>query len=411
MYKLKNIIILFVLIFIINDNYNACTTFIISGKHTKDGKPILFKNRDTDSFDNSIAFFNDGKYNYVALVNAKDDWKEMVWGGYNNVGFAIINSVSFINKKDDTSKLVDQEGIIMKLALKNCKTLKDFETLLNNLPKPMGLNTNFGVIDAYGGAAYYETSNFGFTKFDVNDITIAPKGYLARTNHSFSGNLDIGIGFCRYQTECSALDAAFDNNQFNPQYLFNNISRNLTHPYTKTNLWDNLPNDKSTQDIRFFIDYIPMYNSASSIMIVGAGNEKQIDNTVMWAILGFPLSSVAIPVWLSKGNILPKVATMKSDLHSPLCDAALILKKDCFPINRDNGHNYINLSVVINKQNNGYLQLLKPIEDNIFSKANVIINNWDKSQISKNDIENYYNWLDAYLYESYNKFFNIKLYQ
>ncbi|MBU0560243.1 MAG: hypothetical protein KJ799_17120 [Bacteroidetes bacterium] len=56
----------------------------------------------------------------------------------------------------------------MKLALQTCESLEDFERLLTSLPKPMGLDANFGMIDAYGGACYYETGNYDFLKYDAN---------------------------------------------------------------------------------------------------------------------------------------------------------------------------------------------------------------------------------------------------
>ena len=164
----KKSVLLYVLCFFLlaGTKTLACTTFIISGKHTADGKPILFKNRDTDQKQNSLVFFNDGLYKYIGLADGTEEWNKMVWGGYNETGFAIINSAAYNNNEGDTSSFKDQEGVIMKLALQKCATLKDFENLLESLPKPMGLDANFGVIDAYGGASYYETGNYNFKKFD-----------------------------------------------------------------------------------------------------------------------------------------------------------------------------------------------------------------------------------------------------
>jgi hypothetical protein len=407
---IRKIISIILVVLSLNNSVNSCTTFIISGKYTSDGKPILFKNRDTDLMDNSLVYFKDGKFDYIALVDANSTWDKMVWGGYNETGFAIINSAAYNNNIGDTSKIMDQEGVIMKLALQSCKTLQDFEELLKNLPKPMGSDANFGVIDAYGGAAYYETGNYKYIKFDVNDSTIAPNGYLVRTNHSYSGILDEGFGFCRYQTASSVMKSASENKQFSPQYLFENISRNLTHSFTNTNLWENIPEDNSVQDLHFFIDYIPRQFSASAILIVGASDEEHDDYTVMWTILGFPLISVAIPTWIYGGENLPKIASMKENLHSPLCDATLKLKENCFPITRGEGLNYINLAAVINQQNTGYMQVLKPIQDSIFVKANQLIAEFDKNHISKSEIQEYYNWLDSFLDESYLQLFNIKLF-
>jgi hypothetical protein len=77
--------------------------------------------------------------------------------------------------------------------------------MLETLPKPLGVEANFGVIDANGGAAYYETANYKFEKFDANDPTVAPDGYLIRTNYSFSGEENKGLGYIRYATAADLL--------------------------------------------------------------------------------------------------------------------------------------------------------------------------------------------------------------
>lgn len=128
---MKKIAVLFILSFLsFADQSFGCTTFLISGKYTADGKPILFKNRDADQMQNALAFFNDGKYKYIGLVNGTANWNKEVWGGYNEAGFAIINTAAYNNNIGDTIKLKDREGVIMKLALQTCQTLEDFENFL-----------------------------------------------------------------------------------------------------------------------------------------------------------------------------------------------------------------------------------------------------------------------------------------
>ncbi len=398
------------LLLIIPDQSLACTTFIISGKYTADGKPILFKNRDTKQMQNSLAFFNDGKYQYIGLVDGIENWDEMVWGGYNEIGFAIINSAAYNNNIGDTSKFMDQEGVIMKLALQTCKTLEDFENLLYTIPKPSGLDANFGVIDASGGAAFYETGNYSFIKVDANDPKNAPNGILVRTNHSFSGDFESGMGYCRYNTAISTLNKAAVKKNITPQFLFNNVSRNLYHSLTKTDLLAKLPLKRDVPEFKFFIDYIPRIYSASAIMIIGAKDQEHVKDAMMWTILGFPLTSVAIPTWISAGNKLPKVVTMDKSFKSPICTAALKFKEECFPITHDKGWNYLNLSVVVNQQNNGYMQLLQPIEDEIFNKGNLLISEIEKDEKTEEDYQSFYKWLDQYLLKTYKEHFNINLY-
>lgn len=384
----------------------ACTTFLLSGKYTADGKPLLFKNRDTDEMQNSLAYFTDGKYKYIGLVDGKKDWEKAVWGGYNETGFAIINTAAYNNNLGDTTKLKDKEGEVMKLALQNCRNLADFEKLLESLPKPLGVDANFGVIDAFGGAAYYETGNRDFKKYDANDPKIAPNGLLIRTNHSMRADLTKGFGFCRFHTAESALNEAATSKQLSPQFLFNQLSRNLTHSLTKTDLWTELPAKREVPEFKFFIDYIPRVITSAAILIVGAKDQKQADQAMMWTILGFPLTSVAVPVWIAGGESLPKAVSMNSEFQSPICKAALKFKAECFPITYDRMNNYINLSAVINSEKTGYLQLLQPIETGIVEKAAEL----KKSSLTPQKIQVFYSWLDEYLEKNYQTQFGLSLF-
>ncbi|MDD2305355.1 MAG: carcinine hydrolase/isopenicillin-N N-acyltransferase family protein [Prolixibacteraceae bacterium] len=385
----------------------ACTTFLISGKYTADGRPMLFKNRDTDEMQNSLAYFTDGKYKYIGLVDGTKDWSKAIWGGYNETGFAIINTAAYNNNLGDTTKFMDQEGVVMKLALQTCQTLSDFEKLLETLPKPMGVDANFGVIDASGGAAYYETGNRDFKKYDANDPTIAPNGLLVRTNHSMRADLTKGFGFCRYHTAEGVLNQAAADKKLTPSFLFNHLSRNLTHSLTKTDLWAELPAKRDVPEFKFFIDYIPRVITSAAICIVGAKDKENVDQAMMWTVLGFPLTSVAIPVWIAGGENLPKAVTMNDQFKSPICSAALKFKEECFPVTYDRMNNYINLSAVINKQKTGYVQLLQPIESMIFEKESDL----EKKDCTSQNIQSFYNWVDRFLDKTYQEQFNLELFK
>ena len=387
----------------------SCTTFIISGKNTPDGKPILYKNRDTGTLDNAIVFFSDGKYQYIGIVDSRESWKKEVWGGFNSAGFAIMNSMAYNNNVGDTTKFEDQEGVVMKLALASCATLADFEKLLTDLPKPLGVNSNFGVIDAYGGAAYYETGNYGFKKIDANDPALAPDGYLIRTNHSFTGAVDKGMGYIRYAAASEALNMAAAQKKFEPQYLLNNISRNLNHSLTKVNLRADLPRDNRSAEFRSFEDFIPRFSTASVVMVVGAAKGEDPAAAMAWMVDGSPLTAVAVPVWVSAGKNLPWVVSMKDDMHSPLCDAAMQLKGQLFPISRGNGNKYINVAALINADNTGILQKLEPVEDEIFRKTAEMTTVLSGKKTDKAMIQEHYKWIDSYIIQSYKEIFDIEI--
>lgn len=65
-----------------------------------------------------------------------------MWTGSNETGFSIMNTASY-NLKDDDIKEMDQEGNLMRKALRVCKTVQDFEHFLDTLPRPMQVEANF----------------------------------------------------------------------------------------------------------------------------------------------------------------------------------------------------------------------------------------------------------------------------
>ena len=185
---------------------DSCTSAIFTSKVNKDGKPVMWKHRDTGEENNRIEYFKGPKYSFYALVNSplvtKGGKRSFeAWSGSNDAGFCIMNTASYNLKNDNIpDSKMDNEGTLMFKALGRCKNLADFEKLLDTLKRPMGVETNFGVIDSEGGAAYYEVNNTSWIKIDVNDPKIAPQGYLVYTNHSYTGRKDEGMGYIRYTT-------------------------------------------------------------------------------------------------------------------------------------------------------------------------------------------------------------------
>lgn len=387
----------------------ACTTFIMSGKYAPGGKPILYKNRDTGTLDNAIVFFTDGKYHYIGLVDSKSSWKEEVWGGYNSAGFAIMNTAAYNNNAGDTTRLADREGVVMKMALATCASTEDFEKMLTDMPKPLGVDANFGVIDAQGGAAYYETGNFGFRKIDANDPALAPYGILIRTNYSFTGTPDAGGGYIRFATATEALNMAWAQKRLDPQFLLNSISRNLYHSLTKVNLRDNLPADDDRTDFRSFEDFIPRNITSSVIMVIGAAKGEDPATAMMWTVVGFPLTAMAVPVWVSAGKNLPWVVSMKDNMHAPLCDAAMTLKSRLFPVTRGSGNKYINMAALMNEEKTGIMQKLEPVENEIFRKTEAMLASIPAGKIQKEKIVEHYKWIDSFIVQSYKEIFGIEV--
>lgn len=385
----------------------ACTTAIISGKFTPDGRPLLFKHRDTSHRQNKLMYFEDGKYEYIGLVNSNDSLGNEIWAGCNSTGFAIMNSESYNLNDNDTTSLKDREGFIMKQALQRCASINDFEELLKTIPKPYGVRSNFGVIDALEGAAYIETSNFDFKKIDANDPRVAPFGYLIRTNYSFTGTEQTGYGYIRYSTAQELFYQASAINNLSYKFLLQDISRSLKHSLTTIDLLKEIPESSLRPKFVFFRDYIPRFSSVSSVVVQGVKPNESPLFTTMWTILGFQLCSVAIPVWVAGGEQLPKVMTIDSSGVAPLCDMALKLKRQCFPIQRGSGETYLNLAALLNKEGTGILQMLLPLEMEILMESEEQLSYWRESGMDLLQIEQYYRSLDEKILEHYHNIFGL----
>ena len=391
----KILAIIILLAAFITAETQACTTAVISGKYTKNGKPLLWKHRDTWAVNNKIMHFKDGKYEYTGLVNSKDETGKSLWIGFNDTGFGIMNSASY-NLNNDTIKQSGLEGRIMKKALQTCATIDDFEQLLKDMPQPTRLEANFGVIDGQGGAAYFELANFSYVKFDANDATVAPFGYLIRSNYSFTGEMGVGGGYIRYITANNVFDEAVKHQDLSAQTILQKASRSLTHSLTEQNLWDyeNLP--AGERKYVHFMDYIPRSGSSSSIIIEGVNKGETPKNTVMWTMLGFPLTTVIIPVWLDSDMQLPKVMTYDDELKdSPLCHYALGLKEEVYAMKW--GHSkkyYINVNSLLNADKKGFMQVLPSLEEEILAKATAYKNDWEANGLKTNELNDFYRWID-----------------
>ncbi|MDE6134660.1 MAG: C45 family peptidase, partial [Muribaculaceae bacterium] len=259
---------------------SACTSAIISAKASADGRPILWKHRDTSASNNYLyRVENPGQIGYVGLFNGADslDLSE-AWMGMNDEGFAIMNTVAYNLPENDPS-WIDREGAVMAKALATCRTVDDFEQLLRTLPKPMGVRTNFGVIDAQGNGAYFETDDWNYEVFRLAD---APDGVLLRTNYAYSGQPDDGMGYIRHSNLEYILKDEIATGTVTPATLTEKVSRSFYHSMLGSDLLE------SGGEWAIDQDFIPRRSSTASIAIEGLLPGESPRQMMMWANLGYP---------------------------------------------------------------------------------------------------------------------------
>ena len=323
----------------------ACTSIIIAGKATADGRPVMFKNRDTDCLDNRIQRYQGKNYAFIGLVNAPVKSGEL-WAGMNEAGFCIMNTASY-NIKDDNvpDKKMDKEGILMFDALGECATVDDFRQFLRNRKKPMGVEANFGVIDAHGGACYFECNNQQWWEYDVN---LEPTGFRVVTNFSFAGRPQDNQGVERYLTATSIMnDYVVSHNlgeyQLKHDFLMNNFSRSYRHARLGT------PDDFCpASGIAVDQDFIPRRITSAAVTFEGIRPGEEPAKTVMWAALGYPATSPAIPLLVAKSDILPDyVKSFDTTGHCLISDYSNDIKYAfVFPDKVSNGKRYLHLDVI-----------------------------------------------------------------
>ncbi|MDR2774212.1 MAG: C45 family peptidase [Tannerella sp.] len=371
----------------ITANSFPCTTIIISGKATKDGRPLMWKNSDTENPFHSLVYSDSSGFQRLGIVrnSSKDINTASVWAGTNSQGFAIINTLSY-NLTE--SRVSSNNGSLMRKALEICRNVPDFKHLLDTLSRPLNVEANYGVIDAEGNAAYFETSSEGYRMLDVNDPSVAPNGYLVYTNFSYTGFYDKGEGYIRYQTAMNIVAGQAPSKDFSPQWIFNRLARTyynslLNIDYTDKDVMSLYKNGYIPDS-----DFIPRNSTASSTVFHGVKEGENPELTTMWVILGYPPVSVALPAWVKAGNDNPALLLRKKgESSSKMCDWTAKIKKTLYDVERGHGQTYLHFSKVYNDEGTGYMQLLKPVEKDVFDTFNPLIEKWrETGSVNKNEI-------------------------
>jgi hypothetical protein len=312
-----------------------CTTAVISGRATPDGRPLLWKNRDFWQPHNEVVYFRGQRFDFVAVVNAGAT--QNVYLGVNSAGFCLENSVS----KDLSGEPGDGpgNGALIKHALEHCATVDEFESLLQRT-NAAGRRTraNFGAIDAQGGAAMFEAGPTSYTRFDANDPRVAPLGFIVRSNFSATGQgLDLsameqagefqrldGVESARrYQRGYALCRAAVEHKRLDVRYLLRQVVRDMADRLEQPlpgNV-DGGPQAPLAQAAD--IDHtLCRRTTVSAAVFQGVLPGEDPALTTMWVLLGQPAFSIAVPCWPAAHVVAPQLGSPEG---SRLCTLSLEL--------------------------------------------------------------------------------------
>jgi hypothetical protein len=315
----------------------ACTTAVITGKATADGRPLLWKSRDTTGLPrNEVVVYEGERFRVLAVVNAGD--RDEVWMGVNSTGFCIENSLSR-DLAVEGKKRGPGNGAIMKLALETCATVEDFRQLLEQTDET-GRRTvgNFGVIDAAGGAALFEAGPETFQMFDANDPEVAPRGYIVRANFATTArgvppapNTTVVEGTYsgeRYARACRLIDDRLPDGRqgddLTVDYVLRSMCRDLADgtgiPFegSVNGPAGELPDEVNTSAT------ISRTTTVSAAVFHGVKPGEDPLSTTMWVQLGDPKFSIAVPCWVACESLAEAVA---GEYGGAICSIAATLRE------------------------------------------------------------------------------------
>jgi hypothetical protein len=361
------------------DSLEECTAGVASGRATTDGRPLLWKTRDASAVDNEVIWNTSGTYPFVSVISAGDPSSS--WMGVNEKGFAIINTLSTDLTAGRTGL---HNGLFMAYALGEAATVEEFEELLRETNESGRMtNTNYGVIDATGAAAFFETAGHEYWRYDAADTE---KGYILRTNFAIHGDRSGGDppgSMDRFlQTERLMIDfyrtdkidfkeivktqvRSFGNKDGSPTPLpFGGSVDGHPPGY--------FPNSSS----------INRNSSVSFAIIQGVMGEEDSRLSTMWTILGQPSTGITVPYW-PVGETPPEADGPET---APLGDVANEIRRELYEefegVDGDAAVTrplYINTRELQDENGEGIWMITMPVEDSILAESERALDSWRTS--------------------------------
>ena len=207
------------------------------------------------------------------------------------------------------------------------------------------------------------------------------------------------------------MDNAVKSNELSAQTIIQKASRNLNHSLTGDNLWD-YENLKEGEDkMVFFMDYIPRSGSSSSCVVEGVKPGEDPSLSTMWTVLGWPLASVTIPVFINKNADIPEVLTYNEEIgDAPLCSFALTLKDECYSQKWGTSKKYyLNVNKLLNADGTGIMQQNITLDNDLFNQSYYMLNKWRENGITEKELSEFYQSVDKQVKMHYSTIYGLSV--
>ena len=368
------------LIAVLTGAASACTTAIISGLATRDHRPLLWKNRDVDPAGQKLVFDDSGPIPFIAVTYQTDT--NTAYMGINLEGFAIGNA-DIYNVSGGHPAHVD--GYTMRWALSHCRDIFDFEAWLDSTNLTGGRWVcNYNVFDAFGHAGYFEVADTYYTYFDATDTLVAPTGWLVRANFAVSGSFSWS-GLERYQRARDLLQHAERVDSVDVPYLIDHCARDLHSP-------DVDPYPLPYSALVPAVNTICRYATKSAVVIQGVAPGEDPHRAILWAILGSPSVTPAIPCWVQAGAV--------PDLTNDPAGAPWNVQARAYRTAIWQG-TVIDTRRLVNDMHTGLLDRVHDIDDWLQSQVAAFMMDWTTAAPSRSMLANFQNTLSVEAFHLY----------
>lgn len=268
---------------------------VISPNRTSDGRPLLWQNFDSDEPGVQIVFFKGQPFHFLGLVNGRDT--SYVFSGLNTAGFGIVMNIRNTLTNDNSGIAL---ASFVKQALAAVSRIEDFDQLWRQAAPSDTLPASVACIDAFGGAALYET---GGSRRLAADPVDCPDGFIVRAGFNFGPPDNANAGFWRYHRAKELLRRDIHSNGASVKTVIQNLSRDLQtieiDPYPLPFAGDI---DKNASGYILSENSINQFNTAACIVIHGVRAKENPAFSTLWALPGEPVAGVAVPIWPVTGE-------------------------------------------------------------------------------------------------------------
>ncbi len=365
------------------DSYSsACSIAMVRGSATIDGRPLMMKTRDRSDFVQDFVYRSDGGYAYISTTGAGVTTK--MYGGVNEVGFAIINSNAY-NFPDTVSGWAD-DGYIMKLALETCCTVEDFQYILDSTNTPgRTIPATYGVMDSNGRGIFFEATAGSYFICDWDDSRYAPNGYMVRSTFAYNGGPEHEAQF-RHDRALALLDSGYAEGIISKQYLAQTVLRDLynsesdPYPLPFQGIASNAPYgfvQTYTQDI------INRSTTRAVVIIQGIEAGSNPGLNTLWAMPGQPITTVALPLWVHAGSVPDEFngpGSYQSELNARSEEYRNYLYAFDWP------YSDVDTWRLVDERSEGMLPFLLQLEDNFAAQGDSAWAEWGNSGLPASGI-------------------------